>query len=271
MIPPPLHLPPLWHLRSLVSKPNRHRRVGLVRFASASTQTMASPGEFGSLLFASPTRERRTEDPSTRLRSPRYAARAAGASPTRDTAWRRVAPADVASPPPTQTLAENLRRPPETPARVPGATDGDDSDRPASSDGMDTWVTVYGFQPGDAATVLRTFQAMGEVVDFGSYGPAQANWMHIRFRTRHGAQRALGHDGRRIADGLIVGVKPIGEEDAQRIAEAREDNAGRVRFAPTAPTGWSRPYRIDADAQADGLPRPKHSTWDKITECVFGL
>lgn len=244
---------------------------GLVRFAAACVQEMASPGEFGSLLFASPARERRTEDASTRMRSPSYAARAAGASPARESSWKRIATADVASPPPTQTLAENLRRPPETPTRVSGALEGGESAQPASSHGLDTWVTVYGFQPGDAATVLRTFQAMGEVVDFGSYGPAQANWMHIRFRTRHGAQRALGHDGRRISDGLIVGVKPIGEEDAQKIVESGKNNAGSVRFAPTAPTSWARPYRMDGDAQADGLPRPKQSTWDKITECVFGL
>lgn len=177
----------------------------------------------------------------------------------------------MTSPPPTQTLADRLRRPSETRVHGQDVDKPTDEEEPSSATTLDTWVTVYGFQPSEAAVVMRTFQTMGEVVDFGRYGPARSNWMHIRYRTRQGAQRALAQDGKQISEGLLVGVKPLNEEEAQRIVSERGEGGGSVRFAPQVPSAWSRPYRIDGDPKADGLPRPVHSTWEKITECIFGL
>jgi len=84
-------------------------------------------------------------------------------------------------------------------------------------------VTVFGFQPHDAARVLARFHALGEVVEredgamdrlsgsaSGAAAPApSANWVHLRYSTPTAAAMALAQNGRVICDGaLMIGVKP---------------------------------------------------------------
>lgn len=45
----------------------------------------------------------------------------------------------------------------------------------------DKWVTVYGLQGGDEASILREFQKCGTIVQFGSGRDDRVNWTHIMY------------------------------------------------------------------------------------------
>ncbi|XP_041976396.1 nucleoporin Nup35 [Aricia agestis] len=66
------------------------------------------------------------------------------------------------------------------------------------------WVTVFGFPPNAANTVLARFSNCGAVVD--KQYPTQGNWAHIRYATRAEKERALTLNGRQILPGIMVGV-----------------------------------------------------------------
>ena len=48
----------------------------------------------------------------------------------------------------------------------------------------DKWVTVYGLQGGDEASILREFQKCGTIVQFGSGRDDRVNWTHIMYSVR---------------------------------------------------------------------------------------
>ena len=70
------------------------------------------------------------------------------------------------------------------------------------------WVTVYGFSPADTNLVLGEFDKSGETLKHVP-GPRDANWMHILYKNRSSAHKALRKNGIQINGMLIVGVKPM--------------------------------------------------------------
>ncbi|CAH0477528.1 unnamed protein product [Peronospora belbahrii] len=78
------------------------------------------------------------------------------------------------------------------------------------------WVTVFGFPSTAKSFILHQFQAVGEVVNYCS--STGGNWLHLRYYTRLQAEKALGYDGRTLANNIMVGVKKCYPSD-------RESNA----------------------------------------------
>ncbi|CAG9560751.1 unnamed protein product [Danaus chrysippus] len=66
------------------------------------------------------------------------------------------------------------------------------------------WVTVFGFPPNAANTVLARFSNCGAMLD--KQYPTQGNWAHIRYATRAEKERAMALNGRQILPGIMVGV-----------------------------------------------------------------
>ncbi len=46
----------------------------------------------------------------------------------------------------------------------------------------DVWVTVYGFWQPDVPLVLQEFGSCGDIVQWGTFGVPQANFLHIQVR-----------------------------------------------------------------------------------------
>ncbi|KAI8429269.1 hypothetical protein MSG28_007773 [Choristoneura fumiferana] len=66
------------------------------------------------------------------------------------------------------------------------------------------WVTVFGFPPNAANTVLARFSNCGAILD--KQYPTQGNWAHVRYATRAERERALALSGRQVLPGVMVGV-----------------------------------------------------------------
>ncbi|KAG6439592.1 hypothetical protein O3G_MSEX000904, partial [Manduca sexta] len=66
------------------------------------------------------------------------------------------------------------------------------------------WVTVFGFPPNAANTVLARFSNCGAILD--KQYPTQGNWAHIRYATRAEKERAMALSGRLVLPGVMVGV-----------------------------------------------------------------
>ncbi|KAJ0179681.1 hypothetical protein K1T71_004272 [Dendrolimus kikuchii] len=66
------------------------------------------------------------------------------------------------------------------------------------------WVTVFGFPPNAANTVLARFSNCGAILD--KQYPTQGNWAHIRYATRAEKERAMVLSGRQVLPGIMVGV-----------------------------------------------------------------
>lgn len=66
------------------------------------------------------------------------------------------------------------------------------------------WVTVFGFPPNAANTVLARFSSCGAILD--KQYPTQGNWAHIRYATRVEKERAISLNGRLVLPGVMVGV-----------------------------------------------------------------
>ncbi|CAF4904557.1 unnamed protein product [Pieris macdunnoughi] len=66
------------------------------------------------------------------------------------------------------------------------------------------WITVFGFPPNAANTVLARFSNCGAILD--KQYPTQGNWAHIRYATRAEKERSLALNGRQILPGIMVGV-----------------------------------------------------------------
>lgn len=170
----------------------------------------------------------------------------------------------------------------------------------------DTWVTIFGFAPGDLPAVLREFQRCGDILQWGTFGcgggpgagGAPANFVHVQFANRYGAQRALLKNGEQLSPALIVGVKPLDPRHRQ-IMEAYGAGSGagagaamngaaggaaspgpRVRglagggtgAAAAAAVAAARPYKVDTAAvAAAALPQPSRSLMQKLSEFVLGV
>lgn len=133
----------------------------------------------------------------------------------------------------------------------------------------DTWVTVYGFMPDDLPLVLKEFQRCGDILQWGTFGSGQTNFIHIQYQNKYGAQRAQLRCGDELGSTLIIGVKPLAPKHRAQISQwgsTAEGSPGRMKAA----TGPVRPYRVELP-QAQVLPHRSRSWAQKVGEYVFGL
>jgi len=68
------------------------------------------------------------------------------------------------------------------------------------------WVTVFGFPPATASSVLGQFSQVGHIVEHKF--PGQGNWVNICYASKLDARRALSYNGKILAGHTMIGVVP---------------------------------------------------------------
>jgi hypothetical protein len=153
---------------------------------------------------------------------------------------------------------------------------------------QDAWVTVFGFPPGELTAVLSAFQRDGDVMTHDSFSEGSdgsnsesVNWVHVRFASRGGAQRALRRNGTMVAR-CMVGVRRLGPDDRAHVERAyggeglgvnHADGVGGKRIVRPAPGGFApgaRPSRFQPSREGIAL-QPRRSWWNNFVEFVFGM
>ncbi|XP_068643478.1 nuclear pore complex protein NUP35-like [Aristolochia californica] len=149
----------------------------------------------------------------------------------------------------------------------------------------ETWLTVYGFSPGDTNLVLREFEKCGKILRHVP-GPRDANWMHILYQNRFDAQKALSKNGLQINGVLIIGVKPLDPCQRQFLDETLSSINHGFMVLPPKPSGSasevtpsrasSRPYYLqsandNAGRSVGAIASPAKSAVSKIMDLMFGV
>ena len=139
-----------------------------------------------------------------------------------------------------------------------------------------TVVTVFGFPPEKASSIVSRFQRYGEIV---RRVEGRGNWIHLQYKSKLHATMALNQNGK-ILDGVMIGVQP----GDSRIAELNDDESRRLdedslgmsssrlnsssMFHRRRPAGRNR--LAPSRAQNIELPRKrKKSFCAKVMEYIF--
>ena len=111
----------------------------------------------------------------------------------------------------------------------------------------------------------------GDIAQFGTFGePAQVNWVHVQYASKHAAQRALLRSGEQLSTTCMVGVKALDVSHRAAIEHGAGGSGLAMTFPKPAPQ--LRPYSLGASAAASAVvPLPARGTWSKIQEFVLGL
>jgi len=89
----------------------------------------------------------------------------------------------------------------------PGQIESSTYQETASSNGEDTWVTIFGHPPSATSFVLQEFATYGQIVRYVPPGSSeQGNWLHVKYQTRMQAQKALSKNGKILGGQFMVGV-----------------------------------------------------------------
>lgn len=130
----------------------------------------------------------------------------------------------------------------------------------------DVWVTVFGFAQQDVSLVLKEFHRCGDIISWGTFGELHANFIHVQYQNKYGAQRALLRNGQQLTASLIIGVKPLDPRHRQRVAQFGD---GPEVFRPKVVS--ERPYRVEAVPVAQPVPQPSRGVLTRVYEYVLGL
>ncbi|BDA40503.1 probable nucleoporin NUP35 at C-terminar half [Coccomyxa sp. Obi] len=145
--------------------------------------------------------------------------------------------------------------------------------QPYALEDSDVWVTVFGFQPSQLSIILRDFAKCGDIVQYGNGREDNANWVHIKYSNKYGAQRALQRNGELVSRQLMVGVQLLDKRmrsAALEVTDGASSNDATVALPRPQPQ-LLRPHRIDASASQGLLPQAERSTLAKVKEFVLGL
>lgn len=55
----------------------------------------------------------------------------------------------------------------------------------------DVWVTIFGFAQQDVPLILKEFARCGDVLQWGTYGAPQSNFIHVQVRQRQRMSRIV--------------------------------------------------------------------------------
>lgn len=73
------------------------------------------------------------------------------------------------------------------------------------ADEAERWVTVFGFPPATATSILAQFAQVGHIIEHRF--PGQGNWVNICYSSCLDAHRALAYNGKLFGH-TMVGVLP---------------------------------------------------------------
>jgi nuclear pore complex protein Nup53 len=116
--------------------------------------------------------------------------------------------------------------------------------------------------------VLENFTQYGEVVAQVAAG----NWVHIMYRDRLAAEKALGKNGKVFAGNVMIGVVPC--QDLEVMGAVDESAAVRTASSATPSrhrtfTARNTEYDVDA-AVVRATPQPARSYFSRAVEFIFG-
>ncbi|XP_011559308.3 nucleoporin Nup35 [Plutella xylostella] len=123
------------------------------------------------------------------------------------------------------------------------------------------WITVFGFPPNAANTVLARFSNCGAILD--KQYPTQGNWAHIRYATRAEKERAMALNGRQVLPGVMVGVVEC--QEPPRITVASPG----IITSPERPTTGARSL-CPTPLPAAPLPQRSNGIISKALDYVLG-
>jgi len=128
-----------------------------------------------------------------------------------------------------------------------------------------TWVTCFGFPPGQSDVIVSYFQTVKSltVVDVEPKNDRNANWIHIKFKSQKEVAVALGESGQVLElNGvrIMIGVVVFTEGD-------QLDAKSKVSLAAAA-----FPASVqEARPSSAGGPRKVSSLWEKAAVWVMDM
>ena len=131
-----------------------------------------------------------------------------------------------------------------------------------SGDRQKTWVTCFGFPPGQSDIVLEYFQTLPgiRIEDFQPKNDKSANWIHIKFATQKDVAVALGKNGQVIdvnSMKIMLGINLFLEGD-QLDAKAKA-------------TGTSETAKTSAGIPSGGGPRRASTVLERAAAWVMDM
>jgi len=99
---------------------------------------------------------------------------------------------------------------------------------------LERWVTVFGYKPEVQALVRQFLSEQGEITKVSQNVPTDANWLHVQFKTKQEAQRALLRNPTKLGESTIIGIIPC--TDRNVLLEAPGDS-GSGMFPGTTSVG----------------------------------
>lgn len=128
---------------------------------------------------------------------------------------------------------------PQSPAQVdPFYTEGDTI---TTDDVMDdTAVTVFGYPPAASSFILQQFSHIGAIVKYEIHNTG--NWMHIKYKTRIQAKKALSKNCKIFARNIMIAVTPCIKKDiACQMDSTASVTSLNTPANPTAPGSLTTP------------------------------
>uniref|UniRef100_A0A5K3EK65 Nucleoporin NUP35 n=1 Tax=Mesocestoides corti TaxID=53468 RepID=A0A5K3EK65_MESCO len=81
-----------------------------------------------------------------------------------------------------------------------------------------TWITVFGYNPAQASSVLQQFSHFGTIQKYLITN--EGNWMHIKYANKIHAKCALNKNGRVFPGNIMIGVRRCTDTEVMRSAAA---------------------------------------------------
>lgn len=160
------------------------------------------------------------------------------------------------SKPPTIGLIDDVRSPMNASMSFVDA-----KDTSISESSSDLCVTVFGFAPASASSVLQHMAQYGSIVR--QECPPNKNWMHLQYQNKMQANRALSKNARKIEMNLMIGVTPCVE------ASFCENNQVQSTMRPLN-AAYETVTKDTAVFQVAGTPTKSDSIVGKAMEYFLG-
>ncbi|XP_015514484.1 nucleoporin Nup35 [Neodiprion pinetum] len=92
--------------------------------------------------------------------------------------------------------------------------------------GLQQWVTVFGFPPNAINAVLSHISSRVRVVEKRGAPHAQGNWIHLKCASEQDAHRALACNGNIVSGSTMIGVVPCTDEGV--VLGSEKDNLSKL-------------------------------------------
>ncbi|KAG1702037.1 Nucleoporin NUP35 [Nymphon striatum] len=147
-----------------------------------------------------------------------------------------------------------------------------------------TWVTIYGFPPSAASFLLQQFSQYGTISKHKM--PDKGNWMHVCYKSKLQAKKAISKNGKIIGGNMMVGVKlcvdvAFEKENSMNmsnISALRDSGMDQSRVQSFNKSSSIRPltqaYKVSASERevdmSHKVPKKNSSAIESLMDYVFG-